>query len=397
MSNISPGADDRTHRRASAVPVRHGVEHCTRIIDPRACAAHGGTGGVLARTLRARVGPKEDSSQMIVSVFSRRVCIALTTALITACGGGNAGDPPVPAPTVAQRAQAARTTATSSSNACHAIQPFYWEIGDATAALASGSTDADGGLPTYTAATLMSIASASKWLYAAYVAEKRAGLLTDADIKFLHFHSGYVSFDAIGSCGFTDTVDSCLNTGNNGRYTASSDGKFNYDGGHMQKHASLEGLGALNSVALAAELRRLLGTDLALSYSQPQPAGGIVTTAADYARFLRKMLAGNLRMGALLGSNAVCTNPATCALAVASPAPTSENWTYSMGHWVDADPVVGDGAFSSSGAFGFHPWIDAGKTSYGVIARRTALPGSGFDSAVCGRLLRRAWATGVAQ
>ena len=49
------------------------------------------------------------------------------------------------------------------------MQPFYWEIGDATTALAAGSTDAASGNPTYTANTLMSIASASKWLYAAYV------------------------------------------------------------------------------------------------------------------------------------------------------------------------------------------------------------------------------------
>jgi hypothetical protein len=82
---------------------------------------------------------------------------------------------------------------------------------------------------------------------------------------------------------------------------------------------------------------------------------------------------------------------------VASPTPVGESWSYSIGHWVDADPVVGDGAFSSTGAFGFHPWIDASKTSYGVLARRTAVPGTGSESAACGRLLRKAWATGAAQ
>jgi len=30
---------------------------------------------------------------------------------------------------------------------------------------------------------------------------------------------------------------------------------------------------------------------------------------------------------------------------------------------------VGDGAFSSPGAFGFYPWIDRTKTNYGVLAR----------------------------
>jgi hypothetical protein len=32
-----------------------------------------------------------------------------------------------------------------------------------------------------------------------------------------------------------------------------------------------------------------------------------------------------------------------------------------------------------------------------VLARRTPLLGTGFDSAACGRLLRKAWATGTAQ
>lgn len=319
------------------------------------------------------------------------------TAMLAGCGGGSDGTPPAPTPSLAQRTQAAQATANSGTNACNSIKPFYWEIGDATAALASGSTDSAGGNPTYTSSTVMSVASASKWLYAAYVAEKRAGVLIASDIKFLHFQSGYVSFGAFGSCGASDTVDSCLSNGSNGNYTASSDGKFNYDGGHMQKHASLDGLGALGSLALATEVRRLLGTDITLNYSQPQLAGGAVTTAADYARFLRKVLAGSLRMNALLGSNAVCTNPTTCSQAVATPTPSSENWTYSMGHWVDADPVVGDGSFSSTGAFGFHPWIDASKTTYGVLARRTALPGTGLESAACGRLLRKAWVTGTVQ
>lgn len=339
-----------------------------------------------------------------------RIAGLLAALHLTGCGGG--GDPvpapvpaavPAPAPTsapapapltITQRSDAAKATVANASNACQAVKPFYWEIGDASGPLVSGSTDASA---TYTATTTMSIASASKWIYAAYVAEKRNGALSAHDIKHLHFRSGYASFDAFGSCAFADTVDRCLANGNNGDYTAAADGKFDYDGGHMQKHGSLDGMGALGSLALAAEVRSKLGTDIALSYSQPQLAGGVVTTPGDYARFLRKVLGGQLHIGALLGSSAVCTNPATCSSAIYTPTPAHENWSYSLGHWVDADAVVGDGAFSSTGAFGFHPWIDAGKTSYGVLARRTTLPGTGFESAACGRLIRKAWATGVAQ
>ncbi len=285
----------------------------------------------------------------------------------------------------------------STVNACQAVKPFYWDIGDPSGSLASGSTDATSGNPTYTASSTMAIASASKWLYAAYAVQKRGGVLTASDVKFLTFQSGYSGFDSFGSCTADQTVDECLAAGRNGSYFPATDGKFVYGGGHMQKHASLDGLGALGSAALASELRTQLGSDVMLGFSQPQPAGGVFTTPADYSRFLRKLLGKQLKMGTLLGAHAVCTNPATCASAISTPAPPNESWQYSLGHWVDSDPVAGDGAFSSTGAFGFHPWIDASQSFYGVLARRTTLPGTGFDSAICGRLIRRAWATGASQ
>jgi hypothetical protein len=98
----------------------------------------------------------------------------------------------------------------------------------------------------------------------------------------------------------------------------------------------------------------------------------------------------------------VCTNPATCPEASYAPIPADESWHYSLGHWVEDDPLVGDGAFSSPGAFGFYPWIDASKTNYGVLARHVNVSVTGDDpvavaSVMCGRNIRRAWATGTAQ
>jgi len=43
-----------------------------------------------------------------------------------------------------------------------------------------------------------------------------------------------------------------------------------------------------------------------------------------------------------------------------------------------------------------YPWIDAGKTIHGVLARSEGT-GSGFDSVDCGRLLRKAWVTAAAR
>jgi hypothetical protein len=295
----------------------------------------------------------------------------------------------VSVPTLQERINAATTTAQNNS-LCTAISPFYWEIGNNTQALAAGSV----GGTTYTASTSMNIASASKWLYGAYVAEVRGGVVTADDIKYLTFTSGYTSFQ---TCLSGDTVAQCANRAINDAYTAANDGKFYYGGEHMQQHATVQmSLGALDNVGLAAEMQNVLGTDIDLSYSQPQLAGGVVSTASDYAVFLRKILNADLKITALLGTYAVCTNPLTCSTAVYTPVPTDESWHYSLGHWVEDDPTVGDGSFSSAGAFGFYPWIDANKTTYGILAREGP-QGAGVASVYCGRLIRKAWFTGTAQ
>lgn len=196
-------------------------------------------------------------------------------ALLVACGGGGDSMPTTPPPaglTEAQRITAATATAQSSSNPCAAIAPFYWEIGDRNARIAAGSVNAAGNSTTYTSSSLMAIASASKWLYAGYIVQKRQGALTASDIKFLNFQSGYTNFS---TCLPGQTVDACLAYQSNGVHSDATDGQFDYGGGHMQEHASLDGLGAFDNAALAAEVRAQIGTDIALAYSQPQPAGAV--------------------------------------------------------------------------------------------------------------------------
>ena len=296
-----------------------------------------------------------------------------------------------PPPTTAQRAAAAQAAASSVNNACAAVAPFYWEIGDAHGKLASGSVTGPLGVARYSETSSMAIASASKWLFAAYVVQRREGALSVDDVRFLNFRSGYTSFI---SCLKGQTVDGCLAfPAANGAFTAAQVDLFSYGGGHMQQHASRLGLGALDNAGLAAELRFQLGNDVGLTYNQPQLAGGAQSTPQDYARFLRKLINGDLRLGALLGSQPVCTNPSTCAQALKTPIPQSESWHYSLGHWVEDDPLLGDGAFSSPGAFGFYPWVDAARGTYGVVARELQGEQSGVESAFCGRLIRKAWAT----
>jgi hypothetical protein len=292
---------------------------------------------------------------------------------------------------LATRTAAATTTAQSAA-LCVAIKPFYWEVGDHSAPLASGSIAGSASNPkSYDATTSIGIASASKWFYSSYWVERTDGGLTDEDIKFFNFWSGYTNFQF---CSPGDTVGSCLD-GQSGTLDPATENKFAYGGGHMQKHASLNGLAAMNNTQLATEILSQVGPEIDFTYNSPQLAGGGQTAAAEYAKLLRKIVGGQLVMHRILGTHAVCTDPNTCAAAVNSPSPPGEQWHYSIGHWVEDDPTVGDGAFSSPGAFGFYPWVDASKRYYGVIARDAF--GGAISSVKCGRLIRKAWLTGVAQ
>ena len=353
----------------------------------------------------------------------RALCVASAGSILAlaGCGGsGNSSTTTAAAPPTLQQRSDAATSTVANNAACTSITPFYWEIGDASGVLASGSGGDNSSAPP-TATTAMPIASASKWIFGAYVVEKQAGVLSASDLTFLTFQSGYINLNA---CSSLSTVTSCLGEtgslgGTNGDHFAAADGKFYYNGGHMQVLASNIGLGPDHNGALATDIESIVGSDVTIAYVDPQLAGGIGTTPARYAQFLRNLLGGTRypHMWSALGTNAVCThtNSADCPSASFSPVNESapgpvndvgdEQWHYSLGHWVEDDPTVGDGAFSSPGRFGFYPWIDKSKTYYGVLARYdTANVGnpdpkkaSYITSVFCGRLIRKAWELGQPQ
>lgn len=302
--------------------------------------------------------------------------IVLAAAAFLACG-------PAFAQSAADRAAAVEATLDRAA-ACSGLGGFYWEIGDANGRLASGSR---GGVA---ADRRMRIASASKWVFGAYVAERRNGALTDADVAALEMTSGYTGLNPV-ACAVSRTVAGCFERRHNDAFDPKAVGKFSYNGGHDQKLAIDLGLGPLDSTGFAAEIRRVLGVDI--GFSSPQPAGGMETSAAAYAVFLRKILRGELRISGLLGSRPVCTLPSACAQAAHSPSPQA--WHYSLNHWVE-DAPGGDGAFSSPGAFGFYPWIAADRATYGILARESITRRAWVDSAACGAAIRRAWTTGKA-
>lgn len=329
--------------------------------------------------------------------------LALMSALVaTGCGGGGSTQStPAPSPSpspspsgpTATSASAAKQTATTNAQ-CTALGDFYWEIGDKTQALVSGSVGTS-----YSASTELAVASASKWIYASYVAERRSGQLdAQNDVPFLNFTSGYDNMGVgVGCPLLATTVNDCL-AGSAGTRTAGDVGVFDYDAGHMENHAAQQmGLGALSTSELGAEISSKLG--VSLTYSEPLLAGGARITSTQYATMLRGILSGSLKMHSLLGDNSVCaTTSATCTSVKYSPTDgTGVNWRYSMGHWVEED-----GSFNSAGAFGYYPWIDKTVTYYGIIAREnrtSALTGEqeGLNSALCGAAIRKAWTSGTPQ
>lgn len=352
--------------------------------------------------------------------------LAGSILVLAGCGGSGGGSSTAtvaPPPALQQRTDAATSTAANNA-ACTSITPFYWEIGDANGLLASGSGGDNSAAPP-TSTTAMPVASASKWVFGIYVVEKQSGALSASDIQFLNFQSGYINLNA---CSSLSTVASCLSetgslggTTTNGDHFSAADGRFFYNGGHMQVLASTSsvGLGPDHNGALATDVESIVGFDVTLAYVDPQLAGGIGTTPARYAQFLRNLLGGTRypHMWSALGTNAVCThtNSTDCPSALFSPVNQSapgpvndvgdEQWHYSLGHWVEDDPSVGDGAFSSPGRFGFYPWIDKSKTYYGMLARYDTVnvgnpdpkKASYITSVFCGRLIRKAWELGQPQ
>jgi CubicO group peptidase (beta-lactamase class C family) len=330
---------------------------------------------------------------------SHWLVLATAVTALGGCGGGGSSQSSVAPPPPSDAASVAATATATNNPLCKALGAYYWEIGDVNGRLASGSI---GGV---SATTVFNIASASKWIYGAYVVQKRGGvngLNGTGDVPFLNFTSGFANMGNVATAlTCFGTVDTCLLANHGDVLLPTKVSSFDYDSGHMQQHAAVNGLGGMDDGALSAAVSAELG--VTVNYSLPLLAGGVESSATGYAAFLRKILDGSLLMHDALGAHTTCTNPnqAGCNASY-SPIDESSNesWHYSMGHWVEDDPSVnGDGAFSSAGAFGFYPWIDATKTHYGVIAREDASLGTqhGYESAKCGRLIRHAYATGTEQ
>lgn len=286
---------------------------------------------------------------------------------------------PATAQTTGQRTQAVEATL-SQSPACTKLGDLYWEIGNADDRLATGQRG-----NTVTANRRVPLGAATKWLFAAYVAERRQGRLDPGDISALTMISGYSHLNVV-ACRGASTVADCPSPGPNPQHR----GRFYYNNGHAQHLAMTLGLDRMEPRALADEINGVLNLTAPLLYDAPQVSAAMLTPAA-YGDFLRSLVDHRSQLSPLLGSNAVCT---LCLDGLYSPAP--KPWHYSLGHWVE-DAPGDDGALSSPGLFGFYPWISADHTHWGLLARNHLSKDAWWASARCGALMRRAWLTARAQ
>ncbi|MCO5399523.1 serine hydrolase [Ralstonia soli] len=316
-------------------------------------------------------------------------------AVFGVCGAGMAMAH-AEAPSLAVRRAAVESTL-AHAGSCQRLGDYYWEIGDAKGVLMRGQHG-----QRISANKTVRLASASKWVFGAYVAERTHGKPTPAEIDALTMRSGYDGLNPL-LCNRNDTVQSCFERGRNSTFTPGHVGRFSYNGGHDQKLLINLGFGGADADTLSNELDRQLANTpglrdadkpLGIRYLAPEPGGGMIATPSTYGQFLRRLMRGEYELGKMLGQHAVCTEPGTCANAVSTPAALP--WHYALNYWIEDHPG-GDGAFSSPGAFGFYPWITADKRYYGMLVRETLAPRAYVRSAACGALIRRAFAEGLAQ
>lgn len=346
--------------------------------------------------------------------------MAAAASLLSACGGGNPGSTADAAPPVSANATtsnagsttngsnrlaaaiAAAKTAASTDPMCTTdkLGDFYWEIGNAADNAPIVSASQGGG--SVRSNTYFNIASASKWIFGAYVLEKKGinQVRSNNSLKDgLRFMSGYTGFNE-DACAGTTNVAACYSAGmgdNTEQPNQNTINKFDYDSGHDQKLAVKDmGLGNFTANQLDTEYQNTIGLSKGFNMAALDPlmAGGMMGTATDYALFLKKIMKQELVIGSYLGDEAVCALPSACpGKVVFSPILLmNEPWTYSYNHWVESEKGNGSiDAYSSPGKWGFYPWISPDRKYYGILSRHDKAAGAYVESVKCGRQIRKAF------
>ncbi len=263
---------------------------------------------------------------------------------------------------------------------------------------------------------VLALASASKWLSALItltLAEEGVLDLADSpadhlawwtddpndgrsDVtleQLLSFTSGFSGGPSEVPCvgEATTTLDACARTIHDTLFTYEPGSTFHYGPAHLQIAAAMatsttgDRWNRLFRDRIGAPLGLALSTGFALpSLENPRAAGGGTGSAADYAAVLTALAAGELLDPATVERmSADHTGDGVVLAFVPDAAAVARTWHYALGCWRECD---GDeyteacdepGVLSSPGAFGFYPWWDQARGTWGVLA--TQLVGGDDD------------------
>jgi CubicO group peptidase (beta-lactamase class C family) len=328
--------------------------------------------------------------------------------LIAACGGGSDAAAPTPVAPVPPDPWQAVT------NAVQAAQPQFpgglvLEVMTPAGVVYSRSF---GG---FSSSSLVPVASASKWVSASVFLRlvERGVLSLDTQTKallvdrnglpwagnmgeirlrhLLSFTAG-ISSDVLASEDATITLDEAvLRIYEDQSPTASPPGSYFYYGGstHLRIAARMaeRATGLTWRQLYDEQLRVPLGWSTASTYlggANPNPAGGLVCTGLEYTRFLmmqlRLGLDGSTRLldaASIAGQRADAFGPTT-TIAYSAYTFLGKAYHYGFGNWLEtangqapgpANPV---NRWSSTGKFGWAPWIAADSSYAAVIMTRQA-------------------------
>lgn len=249
----------------------------------------------------------------------------------------------------------------------------------------------------YTAATVIPIASASKWLAGAVIMSLVDDKVLDLDkpigdvlttlpedkraitLGQLFSHTSGLPSDIAGAASWTASVDAVIVAVGEAKMENEPGAAFKYGGASMQ-------LAAVMACKVTGKTwhelfeQRIAGpcamknTKFGRLGAMPNPqvAGGSSSTLGDYANFLTMLANKGVFEGKRVLSEAAVAEMLKDRTKDAKKARASlmrmlDGSGYGVGNWVDTKNAKGESvANSSPGAFGFVPWIDQERKVVGI-------------------------------
>jgi CubicO group peptidase (beta-lactamase class C family) len=203
--------------------------------------------------------------------------------------------------------------------------------------------------------------------------------------QLLAFTAGYEGEALDAGCVRDEdiTLDACARQMADQYFTYTPGTTFHYAPGHMHLAALMAE--RATDKKWNAIFREEIGDPLEMSAAarydnedNPDPAGGARASGSDYAAFMLALARGELLTPA---SQAALLSDQSGVARIAHSPVSAYGWTwrYGLGCWkecyeerwgaaCDASTV-----YSSAGAFGFYPWIDAATGRWGVVALQRSL------------------------